>query len=220
MTNGQSSMIRVGQKLREERVRRKLTLQEVSKAIKIREQFLVAIEKGEYNKLPSSAYAQGFIKNYTQYLGLPLRQTLALFRREFDEEKFFSVLPEGLTTEEFSKKRIQIRTSLMAVILILLALGVYLLFQYRYAIINPPLDIIEPQEGETLVSQSVVISGKTDPNASVYINSKPTVLNTNGEFKEVVRVFPGKQTIVVVSVNRFNRQTREERHVEVKANGK
>ena len=52
-------MIRVGQLLRDERVRKRLTIEEVAKATKIRTNFLSAIEKGEYKKLPSSAYAQG-----------------------------------------------------------------------------------------------------------------------------------------------------------------
>ncbi len=49
-------MITAGQKLYEERIRRGLTLEEIARATKIRSSFLSAIEKGEYKKLPSSAY--------------------------------------------------------------------------------------------------------------------------------------------------------------------
>lgn len=209
-------MIRVGQKLREERIQKGLSLPEVSRAIKIKEEFLVAIETGEYSKLPSTAYAQGFVKNYVEYLGLPLRQTLAKFRREYDEEKYFKVLPEGLTREEFSPSRAHLRSGLLGGGLVLLALIVYLLFQYRYAIINPPLTITQPQEKETIVSQSVTVAGRTDPNASVFINSKPILVNSNGEFSETLSVFPGEQTFTIVSVNRFKRETKEVRKIVVK----
>src|SRR3989344_231387 len=89
-------MIRTGQKLRDERIRRGLSIDDVAKATKIRSSFLLAIEKGDYSKLPSSAYVQGFVRNYAEYLGLSKREVLAIFRREFDEEKVFRVLPEGM----------------------------------------------------------------------------------------------------------------------------
>jgi len=41
-------MLHVGEKLREERTRKGHTLEEISKATKIRLSFLQAIEKGEY----------------------------------------------------------------------------------------------------------------------------------------------------------------------------
>lgn len=209
-------MIRVGQKLRDERVRKGLVLGEVARATKIKEHFLVAIEKGEYNKLPSSAYAQGFIKNYAEYLGLPLRQTLAMFRREFDEEKYFKVLPQGFTNTDFSRARPQLRSGLIGGGLVLLALIVYLLFQYRYAIINPPLTITQPLEQQVIGSESVTVAGTTDPNASIFINGKPIIVEENGEFTETISVFPGVQTISIVSVNKFKRETKEERRIIVK----
>src|SRR3989338_7007978 len=98
-------MIRAGQKLSEERKRRGLSLLQVSNATKIRQEFLEAIEKGEYDKLPSPSYAQGFVRNYTRLLELPEKETLALFRREFAGDKDYDVLPEGLS----GKKDIPVR---------------------------------------------------------------------------------------------------------------
>ena len=80
-------MIRAGEKLREERLKKHLTLEEVSRATKIKESFLLAIEKGEYKKLPPATYAQGFVRNYAGFLGMPEQEILAIFRREYDEEE-------------------------------------------------------------------------------------------------------------------------------------
>ncbi|MGH2637780.1 MAG: helix-turn-helix domain-containing protein, partial [Rhabdochlamydiaceae bacterium] len=71
-------------------------MEEIAAAIKIRPEFLSAIEKGDYQHLPSPAYASGFVTNYAAYLGFPKRETLALFRREFDEQKAYKVLPRGM----------------------------------------------------------------------------------------------------------------------------
>ena len=85
-------MIRLGQRLREVRIGKGISLEEVSRATKIKIAFLSAIEDGMYEKLPSSSYAQGFVKNYVQFLGFSEREAMALFRREFDEKRIFKVV--------------------------------------------------------------------------------------------------------------------------------
>ena len=75
-------------------------MEDVAKATKIKSQFLSYIEKGNYQKLPSASYAHGFVSNYARFLGLPDEEILALFRREFDEDKAYRVLPKGLEERE------------------------------------------------------------------------------------------------------------------------
>ncbi|MCL5970461.1 MAG: helix-turn-helix domain-containing protein [Patescibacteria group bacterium] len=211
-------MIRVGSKLKEERIRKKISLEEVAKAIKIRPSFLSAIEKGDYQKLPSSAYAVGFVRNYASFLGLPEKEILALFRREFDEEKYFKVLPEGLyKKEDFPIKRIKFQQTILVVFLIFLALLAYILFQYRYAIINPPLSLDLPKENSVISSKSVTVAGTTDSNATLYVNNSSVSLDKDGKFKKELDLFPGKSTIKIKAVNRFGKQTEIERRIEVKA---
>ncbi len=210
-------MIHVGQKLREERLKKELTLSYISKETKIKEQFLLAIEKGEYHKLPSSAYAAGFVRNYAQYLGLPQKEMFALFRREFDEEKIYKVLPEGLSKKEsFSSYPVRIRQTIFFVVFILLLLSGYILFQYRYSIFNPSLSITTPSENSVLHSKTVIVSGETDPNAAVYINNEPVLVDHLGFFKKQIDLFEGAATIQIYAINRFSKKTAIERHVTIK----
>lgn len=209
-------MVRVGQRLREERIKKGLTIEAVSKEIRIRAAFLSAIERGEYQKLPSSAYIHGFIKNYADFLDLPKREILAMFRREFDEERFIKVLPDGLTRkEDFPVHKIRLQQTVITIFLVFLALISYISFQYRYAIINPPIEIYFPKENDIISSQTAVVSGKTDSNASLYVNNVSVTLDQNGNFKKNVDLFLGKAVIRIKAVNRFGRQTEIERHVEV-----
>lgn len=211
-------MIRAGQKLRAERLRKGLTLEEISKATKIKLAFLSAIEKGEYEKLPSSTYAQGFVRNYAGFLELPEKEILAIFRREYDQDKIIKVLPEGLIQkEEFPLKRFRFSQTAKIIIFIFVFLLGYILFQYRYAIINPPLEVSTPKEGAVVSSQVVTVAGKTDPNGSLFINSDPITLDSNGNFKKNINVFSGKSTITIKVVNIFGKETAIERHVEVKS---
>lgn len=210
-------MVRAGERLQEERLRKGLTLDAVSKAIKIKESYLLAIEKGDYKRLPASTYTQGFVRNYAKYLELPEQEILALFRREFDEEKTFKVLPEGLVKEDFPIKRIKLADTIKIIIPLFLILLFYILFQYRFAIISPPLEVLSPTEGVVISSsRTITVSGKTDPNATVYVNSETASLDSDGNFKKVINVFPGKTKIVIKAVNRFGKETIMERQVEVK----
>ncbi|MBQ7704910.1 MAG: helix-turn-helix domain-containing protein [Selenomonadaceae bacterium] len=60
----------IGDTLRKEREKQKLSIQDVEKGTSIRAVYIDALEKGEYDKLPGEVYAKGFIKNYGNFLEL------------------------------------------------------------------------------------------------------------------------------------------------------
>lgn len=209
-------MVGIGQRLYEKRVQKKLSLEEVAHATKIKARFLAAIEKGEYSKLPSPAYAQGFVRNYAAYLGLPKTETTALFKREFDEKKAYKVLPDALTkTEEFPINRIRIQQSLILAGGVIVIFFLYLFIQYRSTFTPPPLSISTPKQNVT-VPEEVTVSGKTDDNSTIMINGEPASVNSNGEFQKVIVLFPGKTTIRIKAKNKFGKETLIEREVVVK----
>ncbi|MEK7571076.1 MAG: helix-turn-helix domain-containing protein [Patescibacteria group bacterium] len=208
-------MVRLGQRLHEARLQKELTLEEVARATKIKSQFLSAIEKGEYAKLPSPAYAQGFVKNYAAYLGLPTTESLALFRREYDGRKAYRVLPDSLAKPKtFSSPKIRMQQSLMVVILILVAIAAYLAFQYRYLVLPPSLTIDTPKE-EQLDATTITVSGKSDPNATVSINNQSVAITSDGTFSKTMIVFPGKSIITIKAKNRMGKETVERREINV-----
>lgn len=210
-------MIRVGERLQKERIKKALTLEEVSKVTKIRYSFLSALEKGNYRELPSPTYAYGFVRNYAKFLGLPDKELLALFKREYDEEKAYRVLPEGLIgKQEFPLRKIKLAQAAKLAILVFLILISYLAFQYRDAILNPPLHVDEPAEGKVIKSQKVTVLGKTSPNSTVFVNNEIASLDKDGKFRKEFKVFAGKAKITVKAVNHFGKTTIIERNIEVK----
>jgi cytoskeleton protein RodZ len=60
----------VGNKLREARARRRLSLREAEAATKIRARYLQAIESEDWDELPGDTYARAFIRTYGALLGL------------------------------------------------------------------------------------------------------------------------------------------------------
>src|SRR5258707_5975502 len=72
----------VGQSLRQAREASGRSLGQVSAALRIRQDYLRAIEAGDYTELPDPAYAMGFIRSYAAYLGLDGDGLVRRFKRE------------------------------------------------------------------------------------------------------------------------------------------
>ncbi|MBI2025921.1 MAG: helix-turn-helix domain-containing protein [Candidatus Levybacteria bacterium] len=209
-------MVKASEKLRQIRLEKGLSLEEISQSTKIKAVYLECIEKGEYTKLPSVSHASGFVRNYAKFLGLNEKEVLALFRREFDADSIYRVLPKGFEgKEEFSLKRIRIKQTFFVVVFIFLLLSLYILFQYRYAFINPPLDINSPEQNSIIKSSQITISGKTDPDSTVYINKNVISVEKNGSFEKTISVFPGKFVIEVKAVNKFGKTSEIKRTVDI-----
>ncbi len=63
-------MFQIGDSLREARTRRGYSPADVHKAIRIRERYLTALEEERWDMLPGEAYTKGFLRTYSEYLGL------------------------------------------------------------------------------------------------------------------------------------------------------
>lgn len=68
----------IGEQLRQARLGRELTLEQVSKATHIRTHYLEALENGDFRRIPSRVQARGFLRTYASYLSLQPQSLLAL----------------------------------------------------------------------------------------------------------------------------------------------
>lgn len=72
----------VGRLLRAAREESRQNLKDVAERLRIRHQFLEAIEDGRYQDLPGAAYATGFVRAYAEYLGLDGLEVARRFKEE------------------------------------------------------------------------------------------------------------------------------------------
>lgn len=63
-------MTELGQRLKEARLEKNITYEELQDLTKIQKRYLQAIEEGNYSVLPGAFYAKAFIKNYAEKVGL------------------------------------------------------------------------------------------------------------------------------------------------------
>ena len=91
----------VGQDLRAARLRRGDDLATVSRALKIRKDYLEAVEEDNFAGLPGKTYAIGFVRSYSGYLGLDSARTVERYKQEISgrhDEHAYS--DSGFHTEE------------------------------------------------------------------------------------------------------------------------
>jgi hypothetical protein len=75
-----------GEKLREAREARKLTLAQVAGETRIPQRHLQTIEAGDFAALPARTYAISFSKNYARMVGLDQDEIAAMVRAELDAQ--------------------------------------------------------------------------------------------------------------------------------------
>lgn len=62
--------------LKQARLEAGLTIEDVARALRIKHQYLIAIEEGEMHVLPAKVYAKGYVKKYADYLGIEPDESL------------------------------------------------------------------------------------------------------------------------------------------------
>ena len=66
-----------GEKLKLEREKRKITLEQISTSTKIGTRMLQALEEDKFNQLPGGIFNKGFVRAYSRFVGLDEDQTIA-----------------------------------------------------------------------------------------------------------------------------------------------
>ena len=91
-------MSQIGDYLKEGRAKKSLTIEEVAEGTGIRTQYLEALERGEYSKIPGDVFIKGFLRNYGNYLGLDGNEIVEEYKRCSTRDKLAAVANNEATT--------------------------------------------------------------------------------------------------------------------------
>ncbi|HTP57621.1 MAG TPA: RodZ domain-containing protein [Spirochaetia bacterium] len=70
----------IGEKLRLARERNNLTLEQIARDTHVAKRFLKALEDEDFSVFPGETYVMGFLRNYSEYLGLNPEELVAVYR--------------------------------------------------------------------------------------------------------------------------------------------
>ena len=199
----------LGERLRLARVRKEKTLIDAEEATKVRAGYLEALEGDDFESLPASVYSIGFLERYCDFLHLPKDKYLLEFKRAL--ASWQSMKKEPLSPRRSVRERKVIITPKIifgfgATMVVLTMVG-YIWVQLLNLTAPPKLEIITPKEETKVAIDNIEIAGRTDPGAAVEINHQKIAQDKEGNFKQTIALNNGINTLEVVAVNRFQKQS-------------
>ena len=135
-----------GDRLRESRESQSYTLDQIARDTRISKRYLEALEKEDFSVFPGETYLVGFLRNYTQYLGLDSDEFISLYRNIKIQEQ---PIPMDELIHGKTKTPSLLLVAGIVVGVLVVAVGGFFLFRaVRGAL---PQEIVEegPQKSET-----------------------------------------------------------------------
>ncbi|MFA7087908.1 MAG: helix-turn-helix domain-containing protein [Patescibacteria group bacterium] len=194
----------LGEKLRQARHYQNLKIENIAKKLNIRTEYLIALEEERFENLPSGLYGKNFLKEYASFLKLNPNEFTEYWEKQptNDKENPFSQKIVKKTKFIIFPKIIRNVILFGAVLICFL----YLLFYFKN-IVSPPLLIIESPEKNILTSEnSIVIIGKTEPEAEIKINGIAVLNNNNGQFSQEINLRKGINNITITAKKKYSRE--------------
>lgn len=93
-------MNELGTRLARAREARGLTLEDAERDTRISRRYLQALEAEQFEAIPAPVYARGFLRSYSQYLGLDPQEMLDLFPRDDDTPPSYGREPQQRASPE------------------------------------------------------------------------------------------------------------------------
>lgn len=201
----------LGNTLKMARTKKKFSLSKVSRILNIKEQYLIALEEEDYNKLPINLYAKNYLKDYAKFLDL-------------DAEKLIKKSPFNTPEVEknpFSKKIMSTFKFLIVpkiirnVILFLLVISLffYLAYYFLKSKESPELLIYQPKEDIITANRQITLEGKSDAEAEIRINGELILADENGYFSETIYLKLGLNEIKVSAKKKYSQKNIIERKI-------
>lgn len=208
-------MRKISEMLQDARIEKNLSITDVVRALKIKKDFLMAIEDGRYHDLPSESYALGFVKNYASFVGIDTTKASALFRREYEGQQA-KLLPTFKSQDKKITRKILLSPRNILILGgIVLVIG-YILYQYTSFLFGPELQVTKPTPGQVVSENIVEVEGVTDPYASVLVNDDEVYVKLDGTFQKTLYLFEGERKISISAKSRNGKETKKTINVSVR----
>jgi cytoskeletal protein RodZ len=182
----------LGKYLKRERENRKVSLREVSKHIKVREQFLKAVEEDRRDLLPPFTYVKGFLLAYAKYLGLDPNEVILRYETGAKTEP---VIRPNVSPEKNIPWNTKYLWMIGGVIIV-----VFLVFYLLLSPSQPPVQPLPPKpEGKKVVSPTSpkpAAKKVVSPTSPASVSEKPSATEEKGislQIKAVERTWVAMQ---------------------------
>lgn len=189
-----------GQLLKEKRLEKELSIEEIGKKLKVGPQYLSAVEANDYNSLPGATFVKGILRNYARVLYLNEDTIVAMFRRDFAENKDGAIIPKGALAPVARSPHIISANFLIAIVTIFV-FCLFMIWQIISWMSLPKLDVTVPENGEVYVG-NITVRGTTDEDAVITINNQKVLVDSAGNFTLELSLPPGTHSLLIQAESR------------------
>jgi cytoskeletal protein RodZ len=197
----------IGDQLRLARTDKGLSIRQAAAQMRVRPEYLSALEEEDYKNIPGGFYGKIFLKRYVHFLGLDYKSLIKHFVKERR-----ALSPED--TDVFSKKVVK-RSSLIIfpkifrnalVALIILICLFYIAFYLKNITAPPALNIESPAANSVQHDYSAVIKGQTEPESEVNVNGQTILIDKQGKFSQNISLRQGVNIIIISAKKKYSRE--------------
>ena|SRR3990167_897586 len=196
-----------GELLRQRRESKRISIKKASKKLLIKKDHLIALENEDWQSLPEATFTKGYIKSYSEFLGLDKEKMLAFYRRDFDERKIPKTESHKSAPKSFFITPKRLRNFIFAVAVI--GFIAYITVQYSSVLKSPKLEILQPPEDDITVSVPIIeVSGKAESESQVSIDGEFVPTDQDGNFSRFYKLDEGQNIIEIIASKRLSPKTK------------
>lgn len=202
----------LGKKFSDERISQNISIENAEETINIQKKYLLAMEEGDYGRLPGQIYAKNFVKAYAEFLKLNVKVCLEDLEREyflFDHIKNSQHIGKQKSNIKFKNFfRFAITPKIfknIAIVVVFLLCFTYLGAEAKN-IFNPPqIEIFYPPNNLVIEKQVIEIKGVAEKGAEIFINDKDILTDVDGNFTKDVCLRSGVNIIKITANKKYSK---------------
>lgn len=200
---------KLGSRLKALREESRIKLGALAAQLRLPEHYLEDLEKGRYHTLPEEIYVRNFIRSYAHAFGRDSAPFLDLYELELVEARGSRKTERMIPAVRVRKLDLLPTVFVFRVILVgvvSLSLLFYLGYEVKKITSPPTLIIEEPADNLVINFGEMVVRGKSEPEAQIYINGEQAFGDSVGNFKETVRLERGLNLIKISAAKRRSKE--------------
>jgi len=194
----------LGGLLKKARLSQEMNLEEVAKEISIEIKYLESLEADDYYKLPSPTYARGFLKRYAEFLKLDFEEILSQWDEKYNHQNRELKKPKNKIKKIFQLNQFKFKIIVILVLFCLILF--YLGFGTKNVLFSPEIEIFYPVEDMVTTDSSLIIKGKTNPRATVFVNNQLVEQTDDGFFEQKIDLLIGLNQIEISAKKKYSKE--------------
>lgn len=204
----------LGERLRDIREKAGISIEEIAKVTKVNKRYLECIEADDYDSLPSAVYVKGFLRSYSNFMGIEAEDVLKIYKKEMG----IQVNIKKPKAQDSKNKRIKIPTIILSFrVVVSIFMGAFFIIIAWYFYVEmgkfseaPRLLLSNPIDNAIIKENSTEVVGITDIGNGVVINGQAIFVNEKGEFRERISLREGINKLVIKATNKFDKEIERE----------